>query len=166
MFFVRVLFLRAIRFSIVTILCRLLISTILQLNFQVFSICTFSSVFYEPIKVTFYRYSLWEASLPLKGQCHKIFCFRFFHESPSPKPLKITVGSLRIFSKIRGDIRKSRCTTGVNDSFCRYSQICTFSIVFYEPPCFKATFYRYSLWEASLPLKGQCHKIFFLRFFS
>jgi hypothetical protein len=40
----------------------------------------------------------------------------FFHESPSPKPLIITLGSFRIFSKIRGDIRKSRCTTGVNDT--------------------------------------------------
>ncbi len=47
----------------------------------------------------------------------------FFHESPSPKPLIITLGSFWIFSKIRGDIRKSRCTTtggkfatGVNDT--------------------------------------------------
>jgi hypothetical protein len=40
----------------------------------------------------------------------------FFHGSPSPKPLKITLGSFRFFSKIRGDIRKSRCTTGVNDT--------------------------------------------------
>ena len=38
----------------------------------------------------------------------------FFHESPSPKPLKITLESMLIISKIRGDIRKSRCTTGVN----------------------------------------------------
>jgi hypothetical protein len=54
----------------------------------------------------------------LKGQCHEIFCFRFFHESPSPKPLIITLGSFRIFSKIRGDIRKSKCTfaTGINDT--------------------------------------------------
>jgi hypothetical protein len=52
----------------------------------------------------------------LKGQCHEIFCFRFFHELPSPKPLKITLGSIRIFSKIRGDILKSRCSTGVNDT--------------------------------------------------
>ncbi len=52
----------------------------------------------------------------LKGQCHEIFCFRFFHESPSPKPLIITLGSFQIFSKIRGDIRKSRCTTSVNDT--------------------------------------------------
>ncbi len=41
-------------------------------------------------------------STDLKGQCHEIFCFRFFHESPSPKPLIITLGSFRIFSKIRG----------------------------------------------------------------
>jgi hypothetical protein len=40
----------------------------------------------------------------------------FFHESPSPQPLIITLGSFQIFSKIRGDIRKSRCTTGVNDT--------------------------------------------------
>ncbi len=52
----------------------------------------------------------------LKGQCHQIFCFRFFHESPSPKPLIITLGSFQIFSKIRRDIRKSKCTTGVNDT--------------------------------------------------
>jgi hypothetical protein len=32
------------------------------------------------------------------------------------KPLIITLGSFQIFSKIRGDIRKSRCTTGVNDT--------------------------------------------------
>ncbi len=50
----------------------------------------------------------------LKGQCHEIFCFRFFNESSSPKPLKITLGSFRFFSKIREDIRKSRCTTAVS----------------------------------------------------
>ncbi len=50
----------------------------------------------------------------LQGRCHKIFCFRFFQESSSLKPLKITLGSFRIFLKICGDIRKSRCTTGIN----------------------------------------------------
>ncbi len=35
----------------------------------------------------------------LKGQCHKIFCFRLFHESSSPKPLKIILRSFQIFSK-------------------------------------------------------------------
>jgi hypothetical protein len=40
----------------------------------------------------------------LKGQCHNIFCFRFFHESSAPKPLEITLGSFRFLSNIRGDI--------------------------------------------------------------
>jgi hypothetical protein len=72
-------------------------------------------------------YSTSSTSVPLKGQCHEIFCFRFFHESPSPKQLKITLGSFRFFSKIRGDIRKSRCTTGVNDTggkFCHQFPLC------------------------------------------
>jgi hypothetical protein len=34
----------------------------------------------------------------------------------SPKPLKIRLGFVSIFFKIRGDIRKSRCTTGINDT--------------------------------------------------
>ncbi len=42
--------------------------------------------------------------------------FRFFQESPSPKPLIITLGSFQIFSTIRGDIHKSRCTTDVSDT--------------------------------------------------
>ncbi len=48
----------------------------------------------------------------------RFFASGFFHESPSPKPLIITLGSFRIFSKIRGDIRKSRCkfAIGVNDT--------------------------------------------------
>jgi hypothetical protein len=40
----------------------------------------------------------------------------FFHESSSPKPLKITLGSFKFFLKICGDILKSRCTTGINDT--------------------------------------------------
>jgi hypothetical protein len=35
----------------------------------------------------------------LKEHCQEIFCFSFFYESPSPKPLKITLGSSRIFKK-------------------------------------------------------------------
>jgi hypothetical protein len=43
--------------------------------------------------------------------------FRLFcHESVSPKPLSIPIGPFRIFSKIRGDIHSSRCTTGVADT--------------------------------------------------
>ncbi len=33
----------------------------------------------------------------LKGQCHEIFGFRFFHKSSSLKPLKITLRSFRVF---------------------------------------------------------------------
>jgi hypothetical protein len=48
----------------------------------------------------------------LKGQCHEIFCFRFFfHESSFPKTLQITSGSFQICSNILGDIRKSRYST-------------------------------------------------------
>jgi hypothetical protein len=46
----------------------------------------------------------------LKGQCHEIFDFRFFHESGSPKSLSIPYVAFQIFSKIRGDICSSRCT--------------------------------------------------------
>ena len=52
----------------------------------------------------------------LKGQCHEIFCFWFFHQSVSPQPQSIPFGPFRIFSKIREDIRRSRLTTGVVDT--------------------------------------------------
>ncbi len=50
----------------------------------------------------------YDVYIDLKGQCHKIFAPGFFHESSSSKPLKIRV--ISIFSQIRGNIRKSRCT--------------------------------------------------------
>jgi hypothetical protein len=46
----------------------------------------------------------------------RYFASGFFHESSSPKALKITLGSFNFFQKIRGDILKSRCTTGINDT--------------------------------------------------
>jgi hypothetical protein len=52
----------------------------------------------------------------LKGQSHEIFASGFFHESSSPKPLKITVGPFIIYLKIRRDIRKSMCITSINDT--------------------------------------------------
>jgi hypothetical protein len=33
-----------------------------------------------------------------------------------PKPQSIRLGPFQIFSKTRGDIRKSRCTTDINDT--------------------------------------------------
>ncbi len=40
----------------------------------------------------------------------------FFMNQFPLKPLSIPIGPFRIFSKIRGDIRSSRCTTGVVDT--------------------------------------------------
>ncbi len=57
----------------------------------------------------------------LKGQCHEIFCFWFFSWISFPHPQSIPLGPFQIFLKIRGDIRKSRCTTSINDTdgkFC------------------------------------------------
>ncbi len=55
--------------------------------------------------------------LLLKGQCHEIFCLRFFSWITFPQA---PVNNIRIISnfflKIRGDICKSRCTTGVNNT--------------------------------------------------
>jgi hypothetical protein len=44
-----------------------------------------------------------------------------FHESSSPKPLKVTEGSLQIFLKICGDIRKSMCINSINDPGGKFS---------------------------------------------
>ncbi len=38
-------------------------------------------------------------SFYLKGQCDEIFCLRFFNESSSPKPLKITLVHFKFFPK-------------------------------------------------------------------
>ncbi len=54
------------------------------------------------------------------------FVSGFFHESSSPKPLKITLGSFQIFFLIHGDICKWRCTaggkfsTGINDTGSKF----------------------------------------------
>jgi hypothetical protein len=45
----------------------------------------------------------------------RFFALGFFHESSSPKPLKKTLVSFRLCSKIHGDIRKSWCTISIND---------------------------------------------------
>jgi hypothetical protein len=50
-----------------------------------------------------------------------LFASGVFRESSSPKPLIIALGSFRIFLKIRGDICKSRCTTGINDTYGKFA---------------------------------------------
>ncbi len=46
----------------------------------------------------------------------RFFASGFFHPKVSPQPQSIPFGPFRIFSKIRGDIRRSRLTTGVVDT--------------------------------------------------
>ncbi len=55
-------------------------------------------------------------ALYLKGQCHEIFCFWFFSWISFPLGPEYTIGAVSNFSKIRGDIRSSRLTTGINDT--------------------------------------------------
>jgi hypothetical protein len=52
----------------------------------------------------------------LKGQCHEIFCFRFFSYIIFLQAPENDTRVISNFSKIRGDIRKSRCTTGINNT--------------------------------------------------
>ncbi len=51
-----------------------------------------------------------------KGTVSQDFLLLVFFESISPQPKSIPLRPFRIFSKIRGDICKSRCTTGINDA--------------------------------------------------
>jgi hypothetical protein len=51
-----------------------------------------------------------------KGTVSRDFLLLVFYESVTPQPQSITLGPFRIFSKIRGDIRSSRLTTGVADT--------------------------------------------------
>ncbi len=80
------------------------------------------------IRKTGYYYSAF-VSVDLKGQCHEIFDFCFFYESVSPKHLSIPVRPFQIFSKIRGDIRGSRFTTGVNDTGGKWKKSSSWKIL-------------------------------------
>ncbi len=70
--------------------------------------------------VVFTTYNFVCAKGSLKAQCHEIFDFRFFHELVSPKPLYIPLGPFKFFF-IRGNIRSSRCTTGVIDTGSKFA---------------------------------------------
>jgi hypothetical protein len=53
--------------------------------------------------------------LYIKGTVSRDFCF-WFYESVYLQPPSIPLGLFRIFWNICGDIRKSRCTTSINDT--------------------------------------------------
>jgi hypothetical protein len=62
-----------------------------------------------------------ELGIMTEGSFDEIFASSFFHESYSPKHLKITLGSFRIFTKIRVYICKARCATGINDTSGKFA---------------------------------------------
>jgi len=49
-----------------------------------------------------------------------------------PSPRESHLGPFRIFSKIRGDIRKSRCTTGINDTGGKFATGLNKTVVHFE----------------------------------
>ncbi len=64
-----------------------------------------------------------ESAIELKESCHAIFTSDVFHESSSPKPLKITLRSFRIFWKFASQgaplvstIPGGKFANGVNDT--------------------------------------------------
>ncbi len=68
---------------------------------------------------------MYHGATPCQCRLKENFFFRFFWWIIFPQALKIALGSFRIFQKICGDIRKWRCTTGVNYTggiFCRRYQ--------------------------------------------
>ncbi len=54
--------------------------------------------------------------IPLKGQCHEIFGFWYFSSISFPPAPEYPIRPFPILSKIRGEIRSSRLTTGVVDT--------------------------------------------------
>ncbi len=71
--------------------------------------------FGDPRFITKYNYIL------LKGQCHEIFCFNFFQWIIFPRAPENNTRVKSIFFNIHGDIRKSRCTTGINDTGSKFA---------------------------------------------
>ncbi len=77
--------------------------------------CSLAFYFYISVNPlehgTFYRHFN-----DLKGTVSRDFLLLVFFMNQFPQPQSIPFRPFRIFSKIRGDIRESRCTTGVNDT--------------------------------------------------
>ncbi len=59
-----------------------------------------NAFFYKDLSGVYFRPGPSRWTVPLKGQYHKIFDFRFFHGSVFPKPLSIPLGPFQIFSKM------------------------------------------------------------------
>ncbi len=72
-----------------------------------------------------------------KGPVPRDFRLQVFLWSVSPQPMSIPLGPFRIFSKIRVDIRRSRCTTGVVETGDKWRKSSTRKvlIIFLEHFC-------------------------------
>ncbi len=70
-----------------------------------------------------------------KGTVPRDFRLQVFLRISFPQPLRIPIGPFRIFSKIRGDIRSSRCITN--------KKIWKVLIIFLEHLCVVEWTYRY-----------------------
>ncbi len=100
-------------------LCSILISSPLSLCSLLLSPPLYQSSF-----TCSYLPALPSLFFPLKrDSVTRFFATGFFLESVSPKPLTITLGLFRIFSKFRGDIRSSRFATGVNDTGGKWQKL-------------------------------------------
>jgi hypothetical protein len=64
---------------------------------------------------------------PLKVQCHKIFCFRFFSCIIFPQAPENNIGIISNFVSILRDVRKSRCTTGINDTGGKFAAVVNYT---------------------------------------
>ncbi len=65
------------------------------------------------------------------------FYFRLIHELSSLTPLKTSLGSFQIFSKIHRDICKSRCTTSIIDTGGKFATVIKNTSVNFAPICGK-----------------------------
>ncbi len=57
-----------------------------------------------------------DAEKRLKGQCHEIFEYRFFHQNTSPGPIRDVLGPFRILANFCGVIRNFNRLPGVQDT--------------------------------------------------
>jgi hypothetical protein len=117
------------------LLLRIFVFVLLFYSYLFWLVPSLISVFFSWLLSQVLRFilSIVTITCPLFLSLKIKFCFFFVHfifvhsakshESVSPQPQSIPLRPLRNFSKIRGDIRKSRLTTGINDTGGKSSTI-------------------------------------------
>ncbi len=71
-------------------------------------------------RFNFISFKVFKDEFLLKGQCHKIFCFRFFSWITFPQAPE---NNIRVISNFF--LRNARCTTGVNDTVAKLPLVST-----------------------------------------